>query len=71
MDLVICNSECVYNVLNHNFALTGCEKRKMCKHMLALLCFPYADPDTWQETTYSSACGYHSPPQSSNPAHDG
>ena len=35
-DLVDCISERVLNVLNGNVALTGCEKRKLSKHMLAL-----------------------------------
>jgi hypothetical protein len=35
-DLVNCISECVLNVLNGNIALTGCEKRKLSKHRLAL-----------------------------------
>ena len=35
-DLVNCISECVLNVLNGNVALTGCVKRKLSKHRLAL-----------------------------------
>ena len=31
-----CISECVLNVLNGNVALTGCVKRKLSKHRLAL-----------------------------------
>jgi hypothetical protein len=35
-DLVNCISECVLNVLHGNVALTGCVKRKLSKHRLAL-----------------------------------
>ena len=35
-DLENCISECVLNVLNGNVALTGCVKRKVSKHKLAL-----------------------------------
>ena len=35
-DLVNSISECVLNVLNGNVALTGCVKRKLSKHRLAL-----------------------------------
>ena len=31
-----CISECVLNVLNGNVALTGCVKRKLSRHRLAL-----------------------------------
>ena len=31
-----CISECVLNVLNGNVALTGCVKRKLSKHRLAM-----------------------------------
>ena len=31
-----CISECDFNVLNGNIALTGCEKRKLSKHKQAL-----------------------------------
>jgi len=33
---VNCISECVLNVLNGNIALTGCDRRKLRKHNLAL-----------------------------------
>jgi len=36
IDLVNCISECVLNVLNGYIALTGCEKRKLSQHKLAL-----------------------------------
>ena len=35
-DLVNCISACVLNVLNGNVTLTGCVKRKLSKHKLAL-----------------------------------
>ena len=35
-DLLNCISECVWKFLNGNVALTGCVKRKLSKHKLAL-----------------------------------
>jgi len=35
-DLVNCISECVFNFLNGNIALTGCVKLMLSKHKLAL-----------------------------------
>ena len=65
-----CISECVLNVLNGNIALTGCEKRKLNNHILALRKLVDKQvPITGKKRLILHRLGVHTSPPGSSLAH--